>query len=121
MPVPSCPVRIALGSAAHARDPDAPHAQALRARLAELEADHRAAIAAHSALEEHLDGQASAQKALASLQSAHAGLQAEHTRAQAELAVAAERVSGLQDLQLSHDGLQVSLSGGSPVISAQAL
>ena len=82
-------------------------AQALEAQLGELEADHRAAIAAHSALEEHLDGQAAVQKERASLQSAHAGLQAEHARAQAELAVAEERLGGLQDLQLSHDGLQV--------------
>ena len=85
-------------------------AQALKARLGELEADHRAAIAAHSALEEHLDAQAAVQKELASLQSAHAGLQAEHTRSQAELAVAEERLSNLQGLQLSHDGLQVRLS-----------
>ena len=85
-----------------------PRAQTLKARLGELEADHRAAIAAHSALEEHLDGAGRAgQKELASLQGAHAGLQAEHARAQAELAVAEERLSGLQDLQLSHDGLQV--------------
>ena len=55
----------------------------------------------------HLDAQAAVQKELASLQSAHAGLHAEHTRAQTELAVAEERLAGLQDLQLSHDGLQV--------------
>lgn len=32
-------------------------AEALKQRLGELEADHKAAIAAHSALEEHLDSQ----------------------------------------------------------------
>ena len=44
------------------------------------------------------------------LRSVHAGLQAEHAHAQAELAVAEERLSGLQDLQLRHDGLQVSIN-----------
>ena len=44
------------------------------------------------------------------LKSMHVGLQAEHALVQARLAVAEERLSGLQDLQLRHDGLQVSIT-----------
>jgi len=82
-------------------------AQALKQRLSELEADHKAAIAAHSALEEHLDSQAAAEKELAALRCAHAELEADHARAIAAHASLEERLFSTNDYQRRHDSLKV--------------
>ena len=76
-------------------------AQALKQRLAELEADHKAAIAAHSALEEHLDSQAAAQKELAALRCILPELEADHAQAIAAHAALDERLSPMEDLHQS--------------------
>ena len=81
--------------------------QALKQQLGELEADHKAAIAAHSALEEHLDSQAAAEKELAALRCAHAELEAGHAQAIAAHAALEERLSPMDGLQRSHASLQV--------------
>ena len=81
--------------------------QALKQRMSELEADHKAAIAAHSALEEHLDSQAAAEKELAALRCAHAELEADHARAIAAHASLEERLFSTNDLQRRHDSLKV--------------
>ena len=83
--------------------------QALKQRLGELEADHKAAIAAHSALEEHLDSQAAAEKQLAALRCAHAELEANHAQALAAHATMEERLAPMEDLQRALASLQVYL------------
>lgn len=82
--------------------------QALKQRLAELEADHKAAIAAHSALEEHLDSQAAAQKELAALRCAHAELAADHAQASAAHSALKVRLSPMEDPHRSFASREVS-------------
>ena len=97
--------------AVHAQE----EAQALRERLGELEVDHKAAIAAHSALEEHLDSQATAREELATLRCAHAELEADHAQAIATHGALQERLFELKDLQRRHESLEARFTGSLPL------
>ena len=79
----------------------------MKQQMGELEADHKAAIAAHSVLEEHLDSQAAAEKELAALRCAHAQLEANHAQATAAHAALEERLLPMEDLQRRHASLEV--------------